>query len=64
MMKQFFTLNQDNSLLDQVQMVGSALQSRWMGPVVMDQTGGVDIGSYAHNRTLTVPVDNDSFTFP
>ncbi|TAL04761.1 MAG: carbohydrate-binding protein [Verrucomicrobia bacterium] len=62
-MKQFFTLDHDNSFLAQVQMIGSTLQSRWMGPVVMDQTGGVDIGSYADNRALTVPFDNDSFTF-
>lgn len=63
MMKQFFTLDQDNSFLTRVQMSGSALQSRWMGPLVMDQTGGVDIGSYADNRALNVPFDNDSFTF-
>jgi alpha-galactosidase len=61
--KQFFTLDQDNSFLARVQMSGSALQSRWMGPVVMDQVGGVDIGSYADPRALTVPFDNDSFTF-
>jgi len=39
------------------------LQSHWMGPVVVDTTGGVDIGSYNDNRALTVPFDNDSFTF-
>jgi len=62
-MKQFFTLDQDNNFLTRVQMSGSALQSRWMGPLVMDQVGGVDIGSYSDNRALNVPFDNDSFTF-
>src|ERR1041385_7167703 len=62
-MNQFFTLNQDNSFLVRMQVLGSALQSRWMGPLVMDVTGGVDIGSYSDNRALIVPFDNDSFTF-
>src|SRR6185436_19319558 len=62
-MKQFFTLDQDNSFLVRMQVIGSALQSRWMGPLVMDVTGGVDIGSYNDNRALIVPFDNDSFTF-
>src|SRR5213075_1638712 len=62
-MKQVFILEQDNSFLARVDMIGSALQSRWMGPLVMDVTGGVDIGSYGDNRALIVPFDNDSFTF-
>jgi len=61
--KQFFIFNQADSFLTRVEMVGSGLQSRWMGPVVMDTTGGVDIGSYADDRALIVPYDNDSFTF-
>src|SRR6266849_9364471 len=62
-MKQVFILDQDNSFLTRVDMIGSGLQSRWMGPLVMDMTGGVDIGSYNDNRALIVPFDNDSFTF-
>jgi alpha-galactosidase len=62
-MKQIFILDRDNSFLAQVEMTGVSLQSRWMGPLVMDMTGGVDVGSYSDNRALIVPFDNDSFTF-
>jgi hypothetical protein len=62
-MKQIFILDQDNSFLTRLEVIGSGLQSRWMGPVVMDITGGVGIGSYNDNRALIVPFDNDSFTF-
>ena len=62
-MKQLFILDQDNSFLTRVDMIGTGLQSRWMGPLVVDMTGGVDIGSYNDNRALIVPFDNDSFTF-
>jgi len=62
-MKQVFIFDQNDSFLTRVDMVGNALQSRWMGPLVMDTTGGVDVGSYSDNRALIVPFDNDSFTF-
>src|SRR6266478_4143440 len=62
-MKQTFILDQDNSFLTRVDMTGNGLQSRWMGPLVMDVTGGVDIGTYNDDRALIVPFDNDSFTF-
>ncbi len=62
-MKQTFILDQDNSFLTRVDVTGTNLQSRWMGPVVMDTTGGVDIGSYNDDRALTLPFDNDSFSF-
>ena len=62
-MKQTFVLDQDNSFLARVDLAGSGLQSRWMGPLVMDIPGGVDIGAYGDDRALTVPFDNDSFTF-
>lgn len=62
-MKQTFILDQDNSFLTRVDMSGSGLQSRWMGPLVMDVSGGVDIGAYSDDRALIVPFDNDSFTF-
>ncbi len=63
MMKQVFILDQDNSFLTRLDVIGSGLQSRWMGPVVMDIAGGVDVGSYNDVRALIVPFDNDSFTF-
>ena len=62
-MKQVFILEQDNSFLTRVDVVGDRLQSRWMGPVVVDTAGCVDIGSSSDNRALIVPFDNDSFTF-
>jgi len=62
-MRQIFILEQDNSFLTCVSVVGNQLQSRWMGPVVMDLNGGVEIGSDNDNRALIVPFDNDSFTF-
>lgn len=62
-LKQTFILDQDNSFLTRADLVGKGLQSRWMGPVVMDVAGGVDIGSYNDDRALTLPFDNDSFTF-
>lgn len=62
-LKQMFILDQDNSFLTRLTVSGSQVQSRWMGPVVMDIVGGVDLGSANDNRALTVPFDNDSFTF-
>lgn len=35
-LKQSFMLEQDNSFLARLEATGSRLQSRWMGPVVMD----------------------------
>jgi hypothetical protein len=60
---QFFIFDQDNSFLTRCDLTGANLQSRWMGPLVMDTTGGVDIGTNSDNRALIVPFDNDSFTF-
>jgi hypothetical protein len=62
-MKQVFILDQSNSFLTRLEVYGTGLQSRWMGPVVMDTTGGVDIGSSNDDRALIVPFDNDSWTF-
>jgi len=62
-MKQVFILDRDNSFLTRLEVYGAGLQSRCMGPVVMDTTGGVDIGSYNDDRALIVPFDNDSWTF-
>ena len=60
---QVFILGQSDSFLTRMDVLGSGLQSRWMGPVVMDTAGGVDIGSYGDDRALIVPFDNDSHTF-
>jgi hypothetical protein len=61
MMKQYFTLDQTDSFLVRVEMDGANLSANWMGPVVVDTTGGVDIGSYSDDRALCVPFDNDGF---
>ena len=61
--KQIFIFDHTDSFLTRMEVSGTGMQSRWMGPVVMDTTGGVDIGSYADDRALIVPFDNDSFTF-
>jgi hypothetical protein len=62
-MTQTFVLDQKDSFLARVDVSGRGLQSGWMGPVVVDTSGGVDLGSYNDNRALIVPFDNDSFTF-
>jgi hypothetical protein len=60
-MKQFFTFDQSNSFLIRLEMDGTNLSGNWLGPVVVDATGGVDIGSYGDDRALFVPFDNDHF---
>ena len=60
-MKQYFVLDQTNSFLVRVDMVGVNLSANWMGPVVVSTTGGVDIGVTNDNRALYVPFDNDDF---
>lgn len=62
LMKQYFIFDQDNSFLTRLEVDGVALKSNWMGPVVVDTSGFVDIGSYGDDRALYVPFDNDSFT--
>jgi alpha-galactosidase len=61
MMKQYFTLDQNDSFLVQVAMVGTNLSANWMGPVVVDTTGWVNIGITNDNCALVVPFDNDGF---
>jgi autotransporter-associated beta strand protein len=61
MMKQYFTLDQNDSFLVRVDVSGSGLKANWMGPVVVDSTGWVDIGITNDNRALVVPFDNDGF---
>jgi hypothetical protein len=60
-MKQYFTLDQSDSFLVRVDVSGSNLKANWMGPVVVDSTGWVDIGITNDNRALVVPFDNDGF---
>lgn len=60
-MIQYFTLDQSNSFLTRVDMSGSGVSANWMGPVVVDTNGGVDIASYSDDRALFVPFDNDHF---
>jgi hypothetical protein len=60
-MTQFFTLDQSDSFLTRVTMTGSGASANWMGPVVVDATGGVDLGITNDNRALFVPFDNDHF---
>lgn len=60
-MTQFFTLDQTDSFLTRVTMAGSGASANWMGPVVVDAAGGVDLGITNDNRALFVPFDNDHF---
>jgi hypothetical protein len=60
-MTQYFTLDQNDSFLTQVTMAGTGVSANWMGPVVVDAIGGVDIGITNDNRALFVPFDNDGF---
>src|SRR6516162_1729585 len=60
-MKQYFTLDQNDSFLVRVEVSGSNLRANWMGPVVVDAFGGVDLGVSYDNRALVVPFDNDGF---
>ncbi|MGB7747576.1 MAG: discoidin domain-containing protein [Verrucomicrobiia bacterium] len=60
-MKQYFTLDRDNSFLASVEMDGPGLSANWMAPVVMNTPGGMDVGSYNDDRALFVPFDNDSY---
>ncbi|MDB6112292.1 MAG: hypothetical protein JWR69_4042 [Pedosphaera sp.] len=61
-MKQYFTLDLPDSFLTSVQVVGVNLKANWMGPVVVDAVGAVDLGVTNDNRALYVPFDNDHFT--
>lgn len=60
-MTQYFTLDQNDSFLTRVTMSGPNTSANWMGPVVVDATGGVNLGITNDNRALFVPFDNDGF---
>ena len=40
---------------------GPGLSTNWISPVVMDTTGGVDVGAYGDSRILWIPFDNDDW---
>ena len=61
LMKQYFTLDQDDSFLVRLEVSGSNVKANWMGPVMVDSVGGVDLGTTNDNRALVVPFDNDGF---
>ena len=42
-------------------MAGTNLSANWMGPVVVNSTGGVNLGVTNDNRALLVAFDNDGF---
>ena len=60
-MRQYFTLDQTDSFLVRVDLAGTNLSANWMGPVVVNSTGGVNLGVTNDNRALLVPFDNDGF---
>jgi alpha-galactosidase len=60
-MKQFFTLTESNSFRTKLVVEGTNLSANWIGPVVVDSVGGVDLGVANDNRSLCVPFDNDHF---
>jgi hypothetical protein len=60
-MQQVFVADGGRHFLTQLVVQGKALASNWMGPVVEDTPGGVDVGTYGDPRLLWVPFDNDMF---
>ena len=59
---QQFIFDQNDSFLASVSVSASTnLQSNWMGPVIVDGFGFVNIGITNDNRALFVPFDNDGF---
>lgn len=52
---------EDHHFLVQVELDGDNLSSDEMSPIVVNQTGAVDLGSYEDTRFLQVPFDNDDF---
>jgi alpha-galactosidase len=61
-MIQTFVFDQADSFLTSVSLSASTnLQSNWMGPVIVDTSGFVNIGITNDNRALFVPFDNDDF---
>jgi hypothetical protein len=51
----------DHYALVQVELKGANLSSNEMSPIVVNQSGAVDLGEYGDTRFLQVPFDNDAF---
>lgn len=60
-MIQHFSIS-DKHVLVQVELDGQSLSSNEMSPIVMENSGGVDLGNYGDTRFLRVPYDNDGFS--
>lgn len=62
MRQTFYIYENKPYILTEVRIESNKTQSsNWMGPVVVDNPGGVDIGSYSDDRLLWIPFDNDSY---
>jgi hypothetical protein len=59
LMRQRFVLSGSGSVVARVELVGKALSSNWMAPIVADSAGCVDLGRRGDVRALRVPFDND-----
>jgi hypothetical protein len=59
-MIQHFIMTADHFTL-QVELDGVSAGSNEMSPLVVNQTGAVDLGSYTDPRFLTVPYDNNAY---
>jgi IPT/TIG domain/Alpha galactosidase C-terminal beta sandwich domain len=59
MIQRFFV--RDNHFLVRVELHGEGLSSNEMSPIVVDQAGAVDLGSYADTRFLVIPFDNNAY---
>ncbi|HEY2510436.1 MAG TPA: hypothetical protein VGI39_06260 [Polyangiaceae bacterium] len=63
-LEQSFYLDGGNHFLTRLTVyapAGSTVATNWIGPVVMDTQGGIDVGTYADIRFLKVPFDNDAW---
>ncbi|CAM3530752.1 carbohydrate-binding protein [Paenibacillus lupini] len=63
-MKQIYQLYEDQSyfLVSQQVVSSSTVSSNDMAPLVVNASGGVDLGSYGDNRVLITPYDNDAWS--
>ena len=63
MRQKFYIYDNKPYILTEVQIESASVQSsNWMGPLVVDAAGRVDIGTTSDYRLLWVPFDNDSFS--
>jgi len=59
--EQHFMLVGGNKFLARATVIGSAVGTNWISPVVTTTAGGVDVGSYGDVRVLWIPYDNDAW---